>query len=184
MSNYRWASLDVLDDIVHVEHGTSNGATPSLPTSNHSNHCLYVFELDKVTLTTEAPDNLTGLLSSHFGIKQSVFRRHAQPGTKLSYNEDIVIPRMISRVQKAGSNSFLTKYFDCRTYRGDPAQLPLLRPDMGRDRLLCSATGRQIGIHEWQGRSRNMLFVVPRKCTYWTKQSENGSRISMLGLTS
>jgi hypothetical protein len=154
----------------------------SLPAADSGR--VLIFELNHEYLNVDNPSSPAAVLHSQIGAPKCLFQQHAQPGVRLSYHQDIVIPRAMA--EPYASNNFIGLYFDCQIDSKNRGLKSIPCPDTGaqcdieRDSpepLICTLTGRQIGNHEWQNTEpeKGMVLVVPRKCTFWRKEEDNGS---------
>lgn len=145
---------------------------------------VLIFELNHESLNLDTPSGPATILHSHIGAPKCLFEQHAQPGVRLSYNQDIIIPRPMA--EPYDRNNFIGLYFDCRIDSKNHNLKSMPCPHTGaqrdveldsREPLLCTSTGRQIGNHEWQDQEpdKGMVLVVPRKCTFWRKEEDNGA---------
>ena len=147
----------------------------------HASSRIYLLEANKSALENSCEQSIIQSFISRVGCPESILKRHALQGATFAFNENVVIPRLAP--QNRCKETFVVEYFDLQTFTGDPNKLSIECSNVGaktypgqdsRFPLICCQTGRQIQSHEWHDRSRSMLLIVPRKCTFWSRKTESG----------
>lgn len=110
---------------------------------------------------------LATLFSEQLGMPDHVFSDHIAIGTQFGYHEEVKVPVLPSSLRP--QESFMLEYFETRSFT------PTGVVDGSDESLLltCTLTRRDIQCHEWK--TGEMLLIITRKCSFWSRQVEETS---------
>lgn len=128
---------------------------------------LFIIE---TAINEETYPELEPLITAKLGASQDIFKRHRWRQTTFRFNEVINCPRLPTTARPR--RSFSLEYFELwqveeTNHEAFDRHNPMT--------VKCASTQRQIQCYKWmKSPGRGWLLVAPRKCSFWSRQEEDG----------
>lgn len=148
-----------------------------------ANRHLYIVELQQNFADGTVPsenrvdtdlNDLISVFSQNLQVPELFFEDHLDDGLRFGYTSDVRDPVLPSSLNPR--KQFHLEYPEPRTL--DPREVAFLRDDEAFV-ATCSLTGRDILCHEWK--KGEVLLTTSRKCSFWSKLSDDSVRIGWDG---
>ena len=151
------SSLSQLDQILEK---------PTNTIKNSAGRQLFIAE---APLSSPSFVRFRTLMHDRLGVPDDVFERHRWSHTTFQFDETINCPRLptVNRPRRM----FTLEYFELWQVLGEShaifeSQTPIIAK--------CAVTGRDFQCYRWKSPNRGWLLIVPRRCSFWSRQSADG----------